>query len=84
MKLTQCDVILKAMLTEKNRTWWSAKDFQTDPYFVGYEATARMSDLINKYDDLIKVSKDGRFRILAINWESKELEDELKRLEINK
>ena len=82
MKLTQCDVILKAMLTERNKIWWSAKDFQMDPYFVGYEATARMSDLINKYDDLIKVGKDGRFRILSINWNSEELENELKRFDL--
>lgn len=82
MKLTQCDVILKAMLTEKNRIWWSAKDFQTDPYFVGYEATARMSELKDMYDDLINVSKIGRFRVLGINWESKELENELKRFDL--
>ena len=57
MRLTQCDTILKAMLTNKKITWWSAKDFQRDPYFVGYEATARMSDLINRYDDLLGMLK---------------------------
>lgn len=80
--MTQCDIILSAMLQNKNKTWWSAKDFQYGEYFVGYEATARMSELADKYDDLIKVAKDGRFRVLAINWNSKDLENELKRLNL--
>lgn len=82
MRVTQCDTILKAMLENKKITWWSAKDFQSEPYFVGYEATARMSELKEMYNDLIKVSKIGRFRVLSINWESKELEEQLKRLNL--
>lgn len=82
MRVTQCDTILKAMLENKSRIWWSAKDFQNGKYFVGYEATARMSELKEMYGDLIKVGKDGRFRVLSINWESEELEEQLKRLEL--
>lgn len=82
MKLTQCDTILKAMLENKKIIWWSAKDFQNDPYFVGYEATARISELVEKYPDLIKVGKDGRFRIISINWDSKDLQDQLKRFDL--
>lgn len=82
MKLTQCDTILKAMLENKKIIWWSAKDFQSDPYFVGYEATARMTELVEKYPDLIKVGKDGRFRIISINWDSEDLQEQLKRFEL--
>lgn len=80
--MKQHDVILYAMLSNKSRFWWSAKDFQQEPYFVGYEATARMTELTQKYPDLIKVSKDGRFRIIGINWDSEELENQLKRFDL--
>ena len=68
MKLTQCEVILKAMLENKDKEVWTAKDFQSGKYFVGYEASARMSDLIRLYPELLIVGKDGRFRTLTIDW----------------
>lgn len=70
--MTQCDVILDAMLSNPQIKWWYAKDFLHGKYFVGYEATARMTDLLNLYPTLFNYAKDGRYRILAINWESKE------------
>ena len=83
MKLTQCDVILKAMLENRNKVNWTAKDFQSGKYFVGYEASARMSDLVRLYPELLIVSKDGRFRVLSINWEKeKEIKDILERFSI--
>lgn len=69
MKLTQCDVILKAMLENKDKEVWSAKDFQSGKYFVGYEASARMSDLIRMHPEILITGRDGRFRTLSINWE---------------
>lgn len=80
--MKQVDIILKAMLSNKNKQWWSAKDFQSGENFVGYEATARMSELADMYIDLIKVAKDGRFRILGINWESKELKKALEKFDL--
>lgn len=62
--------IIKAMLNNRDRIWWSAKDFQSGEYFVGYEATARMSE-IQRYP-FIKSGKDGRFRVLAIDWDREE------------
>ena len=61
-KLTQCDVILKAMLENKGKKVWTAKDFQSGKYFVGYEASARMSDLVRLHPDIFIIGKDGRFR----------------------
>lgn len=72
---TQCNLILTAMLENREKTIWTAKDFQSGRYFVGYEATARMSELVNRYPALFIVGKDGRFRTLSINWENKKLID---------
>lgn len=80
--MSQCDKILKAMLMGDKK--WTAKDFQSGKYFVGYEASARMSDLVRMYPDLFIVSKEGRFRVMEINWEEVELINELsKKYEIN-
>lgn len=79
MKLTQCDTILIAMLENEWKTEWDARDFQgAGKYFVGYEATARISDLIRKYPELFIVGKDGRFRTIAINWDNKQAVKEAK------
>ena len=80
MKYTQCETILKIMLENPSKEWWSAKDFQKSKYFIGYEATARMSDLIRKYPKLFNIEKDGRFRIIAINWDNVKMVREFKKL----
>ena len=83
IKLTQCDTILKALLLNKNRKEWTAKEFQYGEYFVGYEATARMSDLLRLYPNLLIAGKNGRYRTLSVVWENtKQVEEEKKRLNI--
>lgn len=77
MKVSQCLIILKAMLENKEKKVWSAKDFQSGKYFVGYEASARMSDLIRIYPDKFIVGKDGRFRTLELNWDN--IDEEFKK-----
>lgn len=71
-KRTQCETIIQAMLDHPEKEWWYASDFQKGAYFVGYEATARMSDIVREYPSLVDVDKDGRFRILRIRWENVE------------
>lgn len=66
--MTQCDTILKTMLINDSIKEWTAKEFQYGEYFVGYEATARMSDLLRLYPNLLIAGKNGRFRTLSINW----------------
>ena len=73
--MTQCEIILNAMLENPQKNEWTAKEFQSGKYFVGYEATARMSDLIRMYPDLLIVGKQGRFRTLSLNWELKEVQE---------
>ena len=72
MKLSQCDVILKTMLSNRLKKWWYAKDFQSGKQFVGYEASARMSDLMRLYPNIVIAERDGRFRTLRINWKNKQ------------
>lgn len=67
--MRQVDKMLKIMLDNPQHRIWYAKDFQNGKFFIGYEATARMSDLIRLYPDILIVGKDGRFRTLEIDWE---------------
>jgi len=81
---TQCDFILKTMYENKdNKKVWYAKDFQHEPYFVGYEASARMSDLVRMYPQIFIVGKDGRFRTLELNLEEEEFIKKLLESEVN-
>lgn len=76
--MTQCDRMLKVMLKDKKKKEWKAIDFQFGENFIGYEASARMSDLVRMYPDLFIVGKVGRFRTLTINWKNKKLIKEIK------
>lgn len=71
--LTQCERILGFMYDnkEKKKVWYG-KDFQHEPYFIGYEATARMSDLLRMYPQIFIVRKDGRFRTLELDLTQEE------------
>lgn len=80
--MTQMKKMLRIMLTNKNKKIWEAKDFQQfGECFIGYEASARMSDLVRIYPDLFIVGKNGRFRTLQINWDYEEINDLIKMLE---
>lgn len=80
MKLNQHEIILKAMLENPHKENWKATDFQTGRYFVGYEASARMSEIVILYHGLVNVGRDGRFRTLSINWKNKKHVKEMKKL----
>lgn len=74
--MKQVNKVMKAMLDNPNKKVWYAKDFQYGENFIGYEASARMSDVLRIYPDVVKVGKDGRFRTLEIDWsKEKEIKD---------
>lgn len=75
---SQRKTILKAMLSYPEKNYWIATDFQHEPYFVGYEASPRMSELKNDFPELFIVKSIDRFRALSIDWENKELIAEVK------
>ena len=68
----QQEMILRAMFNRPDKKFWSAKDFMQGDYFVGYEASARMSELLKLYPNALTSAKNGRYRILSINWKAKE------------
>ena len=76
--MTQYDIILKAMFNNKDKKTWKATDFQHGHYFVGYEASPRMSELSKMFPDLLITGKDGRFRTLSINWDCQDIEKYIK------
>lgn len=67
---SQREIILKALIENPKHEWWNAKDFQNGKYFVGYEATARMSELLNL--PYIRVRFVERFREIALDWQYKD------------
>lgn len=68
----QQERILRSMFSRPDKKFWSAKDFMQGQYFVGYEASARMSELSRLYPNALISTKDGRYRTLSINWNAKE------------
>lgn len=80
MGYTQVQKIIAHIFYHPEKEWWYAADFMQPhmpyehPHYVGYEATARMSDAITKYNDqddaikLFDVEKDGKFRIVRVKW----------------
>lgn len=58
------------------KTYFYAYDFMPprmsmdDECFVGYEASARMSELARDFPDLIESGKDGKYRTLRFRFEN--------------
>jgi hypothetical protein len=72
MELTQHEKIFIIILSHRDKMWWRASDFQRpwDNIFVGYEASARMSELAKMYPYAFDMRKNGRFRELSFNFHS--------------
>lgn len=80
--LTQHEKILVTMFLNPEKVWWVAQDFmppavaKDDPLHVGYEATARLSELIKKYNPedgetppVFGIERHGKFRVVRVKWE---------------
>jgi len=76
--MTQQEKIMKIMEREPKR-WFLAKDFM-QPHlgelFVGYEASARLSELTSK--GMVDTKRIGRFRAVKYRSEPKEIEPKYK------
>lgn len=77
MKWTQCERILVLMIRRrKDQAFFHAYDFMPprigfdDECFVGYEATARMSEVARDYPELVEAGKDGKYRTLRFRFEN--------------
>jgi hypothetical protein len=80
MELTQHEKILVIMFknykqNNNSSKFWRASDFQKELYgiFVGYEATARMSELYKKCPSAFEVRTNERFRELRFKFEEARL-----------
>jgi len=61
--LTQHQKIVAKMSKYKARIWWLPPDFmRADPeFFVGYEASARLSELQREYPSAFESRKEGKY-----------------------
>jgi hypothetical protein len=59
-------------LIKDNNEFWKASDFQHEHHgiFVGYEASARMSELAKKYPFAFELRQNGRFREMRFKFEN--------------
>ena len=72
---SQHDKILALMIARKGQQeWFYAPDFQKPglppELFVGYEATARMSELAKLYPMMIESKRDGKYRYIRFRFEN--------------
>ena len=68
--MTQQDKILKKMLSYPSQRWWVPQNFmESSQYFVGYEASARLSELAKQYPELIESERQGKYLARRICFE---------------
>lgn len=69
----QQEKILALMIKRKNeQDWFYAPDFMKEnlgELFVGYEASARMTELVKQYPHLFEVRQRGRYREIRLRFE---------------
>jgi len=60
--LTQQQKIVAEMCSNPDKKWWLPQDFmQGGQFFVGYEASARLSELQSENPDMFESQRNGRF-----------------------
>lgn len=70
--MTQHSNILATMIRSDAKKWWLPMDFMRPGMenFVGYEASARLSELGKLYPDMIESRRAGKFVERRISWEN--------------
>lgn len=72
-KLTQHQKIVAYMCQHPEKQWWLASDFMKPDmgaFFVGYEATARLAELVGDNPDMFDTERQGRFRAVRMKFET--------------
>lgn len=70
--MKQRDKILAYMAKQPDK-WYYPYDFMpprmemNSEYFVGYEASARLSELASEYPDMIETKQDGKYKCRRLN-----------------
>lgn len=69
--LTQQQKIVAQMCSTPDKMWWLPQDFmQGGQFFVGYEASARLSELQSENPDMFESQRNGRFIERRIKFET--------------
>lgn len=80
--MTQYEKIFSLMVRRHGvQEWFFPYDFMQSTLgdlFVGYEASARISEMCKKYPDLIEWKHEGKYRLIRLKFE--QLPDALKAL----
>ena len=74
-KDTQQAKILFTMINNPKTTWWYPQDFMKPDLgdlFVGYEASARLSELAKDYPEMIDSKRDGKYKVRRLRFENSE------------
>lgn len=70
----QADKIVTLMVRRLGtQEWFKASDFMQPnlgDLFVGYEASARISELCSDYPEVFETKRDGKYRLVRIKIES--------------
>lgn len=72
-ELTQHQKILTTMCRNQDQEWWFPYDFMGDmlgDLFVGYEASARLSELAKDYPDMIASEQAGKYIKRRVRFET--------------
>lgn len=72
-RLTQHQKIVAQMCKHHTKEWWLASDFmkpELGELFVGYEATARLAELIGENPDMFETKRIERFRAVRMRFET--------------
>jgi len=75
-KLTQQQKIVATMCLNKNKDWWLPSDFMKvglGDLFVGYEASARLSELQTENFEMFESRRNGRFLERRLCFDTAEL-----------
>jgi len=59
----------------RKRKWWYPPHFMSESlgqFFVGYEASARLSELASKYPSMVESRKVDKYMWRRIKWEERD------------
>lgn len=77
--MTQYEKIIKAMRSNPQKIWWLPQDFMQysmGELFVGYEASARLSELAKLYPKFIESQRQGKYMARRFCFENVNLFDD--------
>lgn len=72
-KLTQQERIVAIMCINKTKRWWKPHEIMnagTGDLFIGYEASARLSELASDHPDMIESKREGKFYMRRMRFET--------------